>query len=206
MRKSFKRLTLLMALLMVFAFLPGCGGGDEEELVVPAEIQALADQAMKIAQHYALELEGPWGDMHVELIDSGLGEDYTHFEEMREVLNGFIEDSGAKYVYAMYPLDITDSSAPFFITVDGSHDPDDYGAEYELELPFIKAWYGIAASSSYAWEDIWEGSYCWSAYAPIHDSDGEIVAILGVDCYAPEIEDFPEWNIDSDEWNELEEW
>jgi len=196
-----------MALLMAFALLPGCGGGaDEEEIVVPEEIQALADHAVKLAQHYALQLDGDWGDLHVDLMESGLEEDFRYFEEMREVLSGFIEESGAKYVYAMYPQDISDSEAPFIITVDGSLDPDEFGAEYELELPFIRAWYGIAASSSYAWEDIWQGSYCWSAYAPIHDSNGDVVAILGVDCYAPEIDDFPEWNIDSDDWNGLEEW
>jgi thiamine biosynthesis protein ThiI len=44
----------------------------------------------------------------------------------------------------------------------------------------------------------------WSAFAPVHDSEGNVVGILGIDYPAPEILDFPEWNRDSDEWNGME--
>ena len=206
MKKNFKLLALLMAIMLVAVLLPGCGGGDDDEFEIPEEIQALADHVASVAAKYAKELDGGWGDLHEDMMESGLEEDYDSFEAMRDVLIDILEESGARYVYAMYPEDISDSEAPFFITVDGSEDPDEFGVEYELELPFVKAWYGITSSSSYAWEDIWGGTYCWSAYAPIHDSNGDVVAILGVDWAAPEIRNFPEWNVDHDDWNELEEW
>jgi len=203
MKKSFKTVALITAILLAAALLPGCG--EDVEIEVPGEIQALADKVLGIAKKYGNEMDGGWGDLHAAMMGSELGDEYANFEAMREMLEDFIAESGAKYIYAMYPKDISDSETPFFITVDGSDDPDDFGAEYEIELPFVKAWFGTAESSSYAWEDD-DGGYCWSAYAPVRDSNGEVVAIVGVDYDAPIIKDFPDWNIDSDDWNEMEEW
>ena len=227
-----KTLVSLLALLFVLSVvLAGCGGGNEtegeephgtqtedvnttdgedgeegEEVTVPDEIQEFADEVLGYAGKFAKELDGDWGDMHAAMMEADDPEEYAEFDTLREALVEFLEESDAKYIYAMYPSDTDNLKAAFMITIDGSEDVDKFGTKYDNEKAFVTAWEGKAAVATNAWEDKKDGGYCWSAYAPILNSDDEVVAILGVDCPASIIEDFPEWNIDSDEWNKLTEW
>jgi hypothetical protein len=202
MKKRFKMLAMLLSLMLVFALLPGCGGGDEE-FVIPDEIQELMDVSEELAIKYAKMLDGEWGDMHEAMMQSGQEDGYADFDEMRDILAELLAESGANYLYALYPTDPDDVWADFMITVDASDDPDEFGVEYEAELGMVRSWnQGLAKTSPYAWED--DNGYHWSAYAPIHDSNGDVVAVLGLDYPADIVEELTEWNYDSDDWTEFE--
>ena len=196
MKKRFKLFTLLMALVLAVAFLPGCGGDDG----FPAALQELADEAMGYLELYAPQLDGWWGDLHVALIESEEGEDFEYFEEMQDAVHAFVLQSGYDYIYALYPVNPdVPFVVPYMLTVDGSMDPEEFGIEYEWEEGFTAAWEGDIAAADYLWitED---GGYALSAYAPIHDSEGEVVAILGIDFPVPD--DVAEANAD---WIWIEE-
>ncbi|MCL2683835.1 MAG: hypothetical protein FWE55_01180 [Synergistaceae bacterium] len=191
MRKHIKALTMLMSLLLVVAFLPGCAGAADGKM--PEELQAIADEALSIASSFAKQLDGEWGDWHDGLVNSKEGDAFGDYENMREVLCGFVEESDVVYLYAIYPSGPIDS-ASFFITVDGSEDPDEYGTEYEWESGFATAWKGTPMAQDYFWEDDEDGDLLLiSAYAPVHDSKGNVVAILGIDYPAPEAANYPDW-------------
>ena len=46
---------------------------------------------------------------------------------------------------------------------------------------------------------------CWSCFAPVYNSAGEVVCIVGMDMPCELLEDYPEWNRDREEWNGIEE-
>lgn len=177
----------------------------EAAITVPDEIQAVKDKVIKIASDGAVSLSGDWGDQHAAMMAAGEARAYKDFASMKAALDKIRIDSGARYVYALIP-ETADNPKNFLITVDGSAEPDEWKAPYETEIQFIEAMAGTPAAARSAWGDGEEGADpCWSAFAPIQDSKGNIVAILGVDFPAPEIEKFPEWNRDKAEWNGVKE-
>jgi|GEM_PF-1634848 len=229
MKKSYKLFVILLSVLLITVYLPGCGGGANNgggdnsvvdnsssnsdggnssgngggSIQIPDEIQQLMDTSVSLATECAKQLDGEWGDMHADMIASGDKDGYAGFDDMRAKLSDMITSSGADYIYALYPTDPSDVEANFYITVDGSAEPDDYGVEYEAELGMVLSWQsGIPKTSSYGWGD--DNGYHWSAYAPIHNSAGDVVAVLGLDYPAPIIADMPEWDVDSDSWNHFE--
>ena len=117
---------------------------------------------------------------------------------LKETLDDIRIDSGAYYVYMMVPNDDND----FLITVDGSEEPDDFLTNYGWEVQFTEAMEGEPATARSGWDD---DVPVWSGFAPVYNSDGKVVGILGVDFPSPEIEDFPEWNRDREEWNGAED-
>ena len=181
MKKYAKSLTLLMSFLLAISFLSISTAGAAQQM--PGELQAVADKAVNAVTNYAKKLDGAWGDQHAALVESKKGGDFEGYESMQAVLIGFLKESGAAYLYALYPSGSVDT-APFTITVDGSEDPDDYGTENEWEAGFAKAWKGTPAAGDEVWKDD-DGCTLLSAYAPIRDSKGNVVAILGVDYTAP---------------------
>jgi hypothetical protein len=159
------------------------------------------------------EASATWGDNYAALIESGEARDFSEYDDMKAELDGFREESGAFYVYVMSPtedgeivLECEDpDEVPFFITVDGSEEPDDWGVDYGWEIQFSESWNGEPAAARSAWNDS-EEEQCWSGFAPVYDSEGNVVCILGVDFPCTEaIADYPEWNRDSDEWNGFED-
>ena len=175
MKKHVKSLTLLIALLLTVSFLPAAGA---------AGLEDVAAKALGIATNCAKQLDGAWGDQHAAMIASKEGADFAEYENMQAAVNGFLAGSGATYIYTLFPSGPVDS-APFIMTVDGSDDPDDYGKENEWEEGFAAAWNGTPTAGDEAWEDEEGGKgLLLSAYAPVHDSKGNVVAILGVDCPA----------------------
>ena len=191
MKKSFKLFALIMTLLLAAALFAGCGGGEDDDM--PAELQEIADNAVSYVADRAILLDGEWGDLHSALIESEEGEDFEEYEYMRGILNSFVLQSGLDYLYALYPTGVP-VVAPYMLTVDGSMAPDEYGEEYEWEEGFTEAWHGEAAAADYLWETA-DGWYALSAYAPIHDSEGEVVAILGIDYPVPDelAEKYSDW-------------
>ena len=177
-------LVILLAMVMVFSMafsMTGCGGDD------PA----------------------CWGDKYVALLDSDEARDYEGYGELQGELAAIAEEIGATYVYTLTPadaegnLDYTSDGAAdthFLITVDGCDDPDPWATDYEWEVQFTEAWQGTPAAARSAWDD--GGAFCWSAFAPVKDSEGNTVALLGIDYPCDEvIAENPEWNRDGDVFN-----
>ena len=175
MRKHVKLFVMLTALALTVSFLAG--------VACAAVDKAAADKAVKIASDCAKKLDGAWGDQHAKLIESNKGGDFADYESMQAAVNDLLEGSGAVYIYVLYPHGMTDTNVRhFIITVDGSDDPDDYGTGNEGEEAFETAWKGTPTAGDEAWEDEdGDAGLLLSAYAPIHDSKGKVVAILGVD-------------------------
>ena len=184
------------------------------EADVPEPVQAKVTEVKGYVEKYAAELTPEFGDQYVTLIESGEARDYKDYESMRKQLEDITKESGATYVYTLSPakdgqpsLDgDTGSNGSFLITIDPAEEPDDWAEDYEWEVQFEEAWNGATAAARSAWADDDEGKVlCWSAFAPIKDSSGKVVCLLGMDYPADEILDYPEWNRDSDKWNGIEE-
>ena len=173
MKKNIKSFTLLMSLLLTVLFLSSCAADANE-------LQAVADKAVNLASKYAKQLDGAWGDQHAVMIESKDGGAFAGYESMRANLQGFLAECDATYMYTLYPSGPIEN-APFFITLDASDEPDDYGTEQEWEAGFAAAWKGTPTAADDAWEDDDGDGLLLSAYAPVHDSKGNVVAILGVD-------------------------
>ena len=185
-------LITLLAMVMVFSMafsMTGCGG----------------------------DAEATWGDRYVALLDSGEARDYEDYDAMKAELDAIRTEIGATYVYVLTPAG-EDGTTPdpagasgedgaYLITVDGSEEPDDWGVDYGWEIQFTEAWEGTPAAARSAWDNYGEG-YCWSAFAPVYDSEGTVVCLLGIDYPCDEVvAECPEWNRDAgaDVWNGFED-
>lgn len=211
MKKQHKLLVTFLTLLLVLAMfgLAGCGQKQTAEESMPPEVREVRDNVVTIAEEYALTLDGKWGDEHAAMMKSGKARDYDGYDKLLKTLKDMQEECGAYYVYTLVPTMDDDGQPliekdPFLVAVDASEDPDDWGTAYDWEIQFKEAYEGAPAAARSAWDNGAE-ELAWSAFAPIHDSKGNVVAILGIDYPAQEILDFPEWNRDSDSWNGFEE-
>ena len=155
-------------------------------------------------------LKNNWGDLYIALLQSGEARDSAGYEPLRARLQKVREESGANYVYVLSPAGAdgkpsidgkTDEGASFLITVDGSAEADDWANDYGWEIQFTEAWGGSPAAARSCW-NVSETEQCWSGFAPVYDSNGNVACILGID-----YPDFtvgqanPEWNRHAPEWN-----
>ena len=197
-----KVLIISLVFLLVFSF-AGCGGGESQgdqsfKDEMPQDLSAFVDSELAAARGISEMVHGEWADSHDQLMSEGGGQDNPLYWELKEVLDTARIQFGAYYVYAM----ITDGSGDYFITVDGSEEPDDWLENYGYEVQFGEALDGFAAAARSGWDD---DVPMWSCFAPVFNSENEIVAIVGIDMPCPLLEDYPEWNRDRDEWNGIEE-
>ena len=190
MKKHLKPLALMLSFPLLILFL-SVGLANAADKKMPADLQAIATKAAKLAGSYAKQLDGAWGDQHVAQINSKEGYAFAGYEKMRAVLSGLAAKKEATYVYVLSPSGPADS-APFFLSADASEKPDDYGTEYKWEAGFAAAWKGTATAADYVEKDD-DGSLLLSGYAPVRDSKGNVVALLGVDCPAPIAEKYPDF-------------
>jgi len=222
MKAKFKLLVGLMALVMAFG-LTACGGAEEAaepaEITVPDEIKAVRDEVGGYAEKYAADLtDAGWGDKYVALLESGEAREYADYDAMKAELDAVREECGATYVYVLTPAGedgktpdtagVYDENGAFLITVDGSEDPDDWGVDYGWEIQFTEAWEGATATARSAWINDEAGTnhdVCWSGFAPIYDGEGNVVCLLGIDYPCADVlNDMPEWNRDTEEFNGYE--
>lgn len=216
-KSKWKILAILMSLAMVGFVFVGCGEKEEEtEAEMPKEIKELRLEVTGYATEWGEALSGEWGDEYKALIESGEERDYVGYDEMSAKMDEIKEDTGATYVYVLSPTDEANKDAaggeildpkldgyaegPFVITVDGA-DPDDWGYAYDFEPQFKDAWEGKVMTAGSAWDNADGAEPTWSCFAPIKDSKGNIVALLGIDYPAEVVEDFPEWNRDREEFD-----
>ena len=196
-----KVLLVFLMLFLVFSF-AGCGGEPQgnglDDVEMPQDLSAFVDAELSIVRGIGEMVHGEWAESHDQLMLEGGGQENPLYWELKEVLDTARIQFGAYYVYAM----ITDGSGDYFITVDGSEEPDDWLENYGFEVQFEEAYNGFVASARSGWDD---DVPMWSCFAPVFDSDNNIVAIVGVDMPCPILENYPEWNRDRDEWNGIEE-
>jgi len=202
---------------MAFA-MTACGAVEEEAPAVPKDIQNVKEEASTYVETYAKQLtDAGWGDDYVALLSSGEARDHADYESIMEVISDYRAECGATYMYVLTPVvdgEITydvkkTRDLPFAITVDGCEDPDAWGIEYDWEIQFTEAWEGATAAARSAWINDAVGDnhdICWSAFAPVYDSEGNVVCILGIDFPCAEVlNNYPQWNRDSGSWNGIEE-
>ena len=191
------------------------GFHDEITGEVPTDVADMRQLVTDYATKYAAKLSGTptWADQYTALLESGEARDYADYDAMKAELDDIRIATGATYVYVLTPgtdgtPDIAGESGEdgaFLITVDGSEDPDDWAVDYGWEKQFTEAWEGEPAAARSAWEES-DTTGCWSAFAPVYNSEGTVVALLGFDFPADKIiTDYPEWDRDSDKWNGFED-
>lgn len=194
-----KTLAVFLTLILALSFV-GCGekGPSSDTPMMPEDLQAFVDDLVVSIDGLGEELSGEWGDKHAQLMEAGDGMDNPLYAELKADLDAFRISTGAYYVYGFYP----DENNDYLITVDGSAEPDDFGTNYGWEIQFDEAWAGEAAAARSGWDD---DVPIWSAFAPVYNSAGEVVCIVGIDMPCEILENYPEWNRDREEWNGIKE-
>ncbi|RMC92859.1 HAMP domain-containing protein [Clostridium autoethanogenum] len=99
-------------------------------------------------------------------------------KEYGEVLNSMIVFKAKKDIKNFYVYIKKDNKTAQFL-IDASPDPADYLESYEMQGGMISAFDGSIAVDSEPSSDKW-GTYM-SAYAPIKNSSGQVIAAIGVD-------------------------
>lgn len=166
-------LYIVLAFLLVVALLTGIA------------YRSLSSQMKKNAQQETLDFaitaaNAIDGDVFQEVVDNGV--DTKAYSLVYNQLGNFLQTDTIAYIYSMTKLD--DNNFQFIVDTD-PEDPADYGESYEAEDEMREAYAGNAAVNPEMTTDEWGSVY--SAYAPIKNSAGEIVGIVGVDCDASSI-------------------
>lgn len=214
-KSRWKILAIAMSLAVACFVFIGCSDKDEKA-DMPEEVKKVRLEVTDHAKKWGDELSGKWGDDYAALIKSGEARDHADYAAMSAKMEEIKKETGARYVYILSPTDEANKDAkggtilepkldgylegPFVITVDGA-DPDDWGYAYDFEPQFKDAWEGKVITAGSAWDDSDGADPTWSGFAPIKDSEGNVVALLGIDYPAPAVEDFPQWNRDRDDFD-----
>lgn len=110
-------------------------------------------------------------------------EDTKEYKETIDVLRSFLVDEDIEYIYTMRKNEAGD--VEFAIDAD-EEEPADIGEEYETYEEIEEAFLGNVAIDKEFTVDEWGTVY--TGYAPIFNEEGEVVAIVGVDCSVDSIE------------------
>ena len=129
-------------------------------------------ETLGIAKMAAASIDG---DMHEKITVDGY--ESKEYQETLATLRHFLEGNSVDYIYTMKYLD--EDNVQFVVDAD-PEEPASIGEAYESYAELTKALEGTACTDPEPTTDKW-GSY-FSAYAPIKNSAGEIVGIVGVDC------------------------
>lgn len=121
------------------------------------------------------------GDTFAKAIEKGA--DSKAAAQIHKQLSNFLSVDTVSFIYTMTYLD--DDNFQFVVDAD-PEDPADFGETYEAEEAMKQAYQGTATLNTTPTTDEWGTVY--SAYAPICDSKGTVVGIVGVDCNASMIQ------------------
>lgn len=106
------------------------------------------------------------------------------YQETIEILRSFlVDDADLEYIYTMRKNEAGD--VEFVVDAD-EEEPAAIGEEYETYEEIEEAFTGKVAVDSEFTVDEWGTVY--TGYAPVFDGDGNVVAIVGVDCSVAGIE------------------
>ena len=161
-----------------------------------AENTAVGEKVMAMAARAAENLNGEGGDLHRAITAAGHRE-LMEYSQLQGALAAIKEETGATYVYTL--IKISDEMTNLIAEASVGDDADDYGTEYEMEPQMAAAFAGEPAYAQHTWTDESYGVQK-SAFAPLLDNSGGIVAIVGIDFPAPELEKYDsELNVDAAE-------
>ncbi|MDF2473674.1 MAG: Methyl-accepting chemotaxis protein [Anaerocolumna sp.] len=120
------------------------------------------------------------GDLH-QIVEASQDMDSEEYSLIKENLQRFQETTGVTYIYTM----IKNGDSTQFIVDADQEEPEELGSAYDM-LPNMKmAFEGTASSDDEIYTDDWGAVL--SGYAPIKNSNGEVVAIVGIDIDASRI-------------------
>ncbi len=198
MKNILRFLSLSSVIILSLMLVVGCGQEDtsleaETEIVeVDYDIPLNLEVSEKVKELVAEQVQnldgGEYGDLHEAIVASG-GRDSEEYVAVQNALKKIKSDTGATYVYTLVKID--DGMTHLIVDASEGEDADEYGAEYAMEPQFIEAFAGRPAVAKHTWVDESYGVQK-SAFAPIYNSQGDVVAILGIDYPAPELEEFVE--------------
>lgn len=205
--KEKSRLFKLIIICLMLLTLASCGAVEEMKdpesttSEIPAVIDTIIGDTTELATSFALQLDGEWADYYLTCLGSGQGREFDGYEDLKATLEQFRIESGAVSIYLLTDIDSTDSH--FEITVDGSAEPSPWMTQFEIESPLLAAAAGIPGAELFAHNKS-VGTPVWTAFSPVYDSDGMVVGVLAIEHFVPILSDYPEWNRDSPEWNDME--
>lgn len=110
-------------------------------------------------------------------------EDTERYHNLIKYLRRVQEDNGLTYIYTLIPSD--DPTKGSFILDSDAEEPAKIGEEYELDETIKGALNGEPIYAKEFVTDEW-GTFL-SAYTPIYDEKGEVVAVLGADISAERV-------------------
>lgn len=135
-------------------------------------IEENRQDVIKLASAASLIIDG---DSHQSL-KSVQDQTGSSYKKIREIMQEFQKQTGVTYIYTL----VMNSNNEVKFVVDADADePADVGYEYEYFPIMSEAFNGKASADSELVTDEW-GTYM-SGYAPIKNSSGKVIAIVGVD-------------------------
>lgn len=135
-------------------------------------LSLIKNEASSVAKIAASKIDG---DIHDELVEGD--EDSESYQLILADLTDYLEQTDIQYIYTMKPYD--DNNFQFVVDADPSEDKAMIGDLYESYDAIETAFQGKSIVDSEPYTDEWGTSY--TAFSPIYNSAGKVVAIVGVD-------------------------
>lgn len=142
-------------------------------------ISDIRNQVERIAAGAALFVDG---EMHATFTEPSAMESEA-FVTTRNQLMDYLQATGMTYIYTLSQVG---SDTTQFIIDASEEEPTELGYEYEYMDGMQGAFNGEPSSDDDVYTDEW-GTFI-SGYAPVKDDQGNVVAIVGVDIEASELE------------------
>ncbi|VEF46812.1 methyl-accepting chemotaxis protein [Bacillus freudenreichii] len=169
-----------------------------EELQKKDTNELVGEKVMGMASVGALLLNGKLGDTHEKIVANG-NRDGSEYKEFQDALKEIHEAVKPTYVYTL--IKVSDEMTHIIAESADEDDADEYGTEYEMEPQFETAFAGDPDYAIHTWDDEDYGTQK-SAFAPVFNSKNEMVAILGIDFPAPELEEVAEAAVEEEKAEE----
>ena len=184
-----KKTTLLIILTAVLIVLAGCGSGSSKDKL-PDEVQKARDNAMKVVQNSAHEMEGSWVDRVANLesyAKNGDAADTAEYKSLQGDLADYAKECKADRLYVMAVKN--DEYLIVLDTAKGTswHDK----AVIDVEAASKAYSDGLISAEHTGWQA--NDKYYWTAYSPLYNQNNEIAFVLGADKSRKKLADYPDW-------------
>ncbi len=141
-----------------------------DQMLYKSLLELNRNETLDVAKMAANNIDG---DQFERVIRDGYGPDY---DEIHAELSGFLEGETVLYVYTY----AKNSRGKYMFVIDSDPEaPADWGDEADVQPEIDSAFAGIPAVTIEPVTDDWATSY--NAFAPIRNSAGKIVGVVGVD-------------------------
>lgn len=177
--KRFKGIQAKIVLYFVILFfvISLITGAVQYKINTDIQIQDAAANAERLAAAAALLIDG---DIHETLVSKD-DQASDGYKEIRNKMQEFTKDTGVAGVFTV----TKNGDDKTQIIVTGYEDPAEIGHEYPYFPEMGTAFEGSSSSIEGIYEDEWEAKF--SGFAPVKNSQGEIVAIVNLNTDASEV-------------------